>query len=294
MRKAHSFLPIAVFALALASSLFGASPAVAQEAETIESIRELILHADYEAAIEASTSFIQRRGLTAAQRNEALETLAIAHLASGGQEAAEPVLRELYRRDPTYVLQDADASPVIQGAFQRARQNADAPANVVIDHNPPTPQERVSPTLIAEIAVGQDVVDEVRVHYRQSGSPNFATVVASVTNGRIEARLPLLGAGSTEEVLEYYLVAHAPSDYALATLGTPDEPLQVTIPAAGTTQGEEGVPFGEIPEEEEASGGSKWWIALIVVAVAAGAGVGAYFLFRGEEPNGSLGSITLQ
>ena len=144
------------------------------------------------------------------------------------------------------------------------------------------------------VTQGVTAVGEIHVHYRATGAPRFATSVMDLNqSGIARARLPLMGAGNMAQTLEYYVVAYAPSRTPLASMGDEASPMTIHVPAAGETQSVP-VPLGEEPEEIESDGGSsKWWIALIVVGVA-GAAVGGYFLFRGEEPSGSLGHITLR
>ncbi|MFT5358093.1 MAG: hypothetical protein ACI9KE_005330 [Polyangiales bacterium] len=263
------------------------------EAE-IASVREMILYARYDEAIAGASAILNRTGLSAVARNEALEVLATSHLANRDTESAAPILQHLYSRDPGYVLRDGDASPLVQGAFQRARENAPAPVTVTLGHTPPAPSVRQSPMVEVTVTQGITAVGEIHVHYRASGAPRFATSVMELNqSGIARARLPLMGAGNMAQTLEYYIVAYAPSRTPLAGMGDESSPMMIEVPAAGDTQSVP-VPLGPEGEEIHSEGGSsKWWIALIVIGVA-GAAVGGYFLFRGEEPTGSLGHITLR
>ncbi len=258
---------------------------------TIASIREQLLYARYEEAVSAAEALLRRGDLDAAARNEALEVLATAHLATRNDAAAETILAELYSRDPGHVIQDADASPVVQGAFQRARERQPTPVEVELVHTPPAPPERQSPQVDVELAQGASAVGEIQVHYRLAGAPRFATSVMVADGSLAQTRLPLLGPDTAAQTIEYYIVALAPSRTPLAQLGSESTPLTLSVPAAGTPLN---APIPEIPEEgAEEESSSKWWVALIVLGVA-GAAVGGYFLFRGEEPTGSLGHVTLQ
>ncbi|MEM6959210.1 MAG: hypothetical protein AAF645_26240, partial [Myxococcota bacterium] len=158
------------------------------------------------------------------------------------------------------------------------------------EHIPPAPRRRASPSLEVQLAEGADAVQEVQVRYRAAGAPRFATAVVDLENGNGTVRLPLLGTGETAQVMEYFFVALAPSRTPIAGLGSESEPIRLTVPAADEALEVTPIEPGEGPEASE--GGSKWWIALIVVGVA-GAAVGGYFLLRGDEPSGSLGSVRL-
>lgn len=289
----------------LATSFLGFSALSASEARAqgderngaeaeIANVREMILYARYDEAIAGAQALLARTGLSAAARNEALEVLATSHLANRDTESAAPVLQRLYSRDPGYVLRDGDASPLVQGAFQRARQNAPAAVTVTLDHTPPAPSVRQSPLVEVSVTQGITAVGEIHVHYRATGAPRFATSVMDLNqSGIARARLPLMGAGNMAQTLEYYIVAYAPSRTALGGMGSESSPMTIDVPAAGETRSV-AVPLGPEEEEVESEGGSsKWWVALIVVGIA-GAAVGGYFLFRGEEPSGSLGHVTLR
>ena len=294
MRLAHRCL---LGTLAIAALLtVAADPAHAQRSsDALQGIREQILHARYEEAIAGAQELLQRQDLSALDRNSALEVLATAYLATRNEEGADQVLAELYRRDPGHIIQDPDASPVVQGAFQRARSRTSERINVYLEHQPNNPVERVSPLIELRVADGASAVSELRVHYRAAGAPRYAVAVMDRAAGDMaSARLPLLGTGDSPQRIEYYIVAYAPSQTPLIALGSEAEPMTIEVPAAGERRGAT-IPGGALEDEtaEEEESSSKWWVALIVVGVA-GAAVGGYFLFRGEEPTGSLGAVSLQ
>lgn len=285
----------------LGFSGFSTSEAFAQndgrngaEAE-IANIREMLLHARYDEAITEARTLLAQTGLSATARNEGLEVLATAHLANRDTEAAAPVLQQLFSRDPGYVLRDGDASPLVQGAFQRARENAPTPIAVTLDHTPPAPSVRQSPLVEVAVTQGMTAVGEIHVLYRAYGAPRFATSVMDLNqSGIARARLPLMGAGNMAQTLEYYIVAYAPSRTPLGGMASESSPMTIEVPAAGETRSVAvplDDPAGAVDDDE--GGSSKWWIALIVIGVA-GAAVGGYFLFRGSEPAGSLGHVTLR
>ena len=94
--------------------------------------------------------------------------------------------------------------------------------------------------------------------------------------------------------------ALAPSRAVLATVGTADEPLELTVPAAGRqnlaivpsptgeTTGHDG--------EHEGGVASKWWFWTLIGAVVVGGAVtGGVLATSGSNapPNGTLGTFTL-
>ncbi len=113
----------------------------------------------------------------------------------------------------------------------------------------------------------------------------------SVARGRV----PLVGPPGQEQRIEYYVDALAPSLTSLGTIGSEATPMALIVPADTRGPSERPSPLEPPPEIEEESR-SKWWIAIVVLGVAAGAAVGGYFLFGppSDEPNGSLGAIDLR
>lgn len=273
------------------------APAGAVEAQdqspdqALSEIREMALYARYREALTAVQAYLERADLTAAQRNTGLEVLATVHIALRDQSAATQDLAQLYARDPHYQLSDPDASPPVLSAFGRARSNPPPPITVELAHEPPSLTERRPPVLEVRLGAGADAVNELRLHYRQGDEPRFTTMVMNVSDGVGSARLPVLERGE-EYGVSYYVEALAPSGAVLATRGTEAEPLSFTMPAAAA------VAVREDPvAPPTASGGEDlWWLWTIIgVAVAAGIGVGTYFVIQAvtAPDDGSLGTIQL-
>ncbi len=263
----------------------------------IAEIREMIQFARFDDAVTAAGRFLERGDLDANDRNIGLEVLATAHVAHRDQERADAVLSELYARDPGHRLSDADASPLVQAAFQRARERHPETVEVTLIHEPPSVAQRESPMVEVRVGAGLHAVQEVRLAYRTGGAPRFARLVMNLDErGIARGRIPLVGAPNAEQQVQYFILALAPSMTPLGQLGDEAEPLALSIPAqSGEGNGQANLVVGpDVPVVEEEDGGSKWWIALIVVGIVAAAGVGGYFLFREDAPNGTLGSITLR
>ena len=290
------------FALLLAAGLGVLAPRSIAEAQgdpqvAIAQIREHVLYARYDEAVAQAEALLERDDLSAGARNQALEVMATAYLANRDMDRANPVLERLYARDPRHRLTDADASPLVQGAFQRARENAPSQVEVRLDHTPPTVERREAPLIEVRVTEGADAVSELQVHYRTIDSPRFARLALTPDGGVARGRIPLVGPTDQEQRIEYFISALAPSGYRLAGLGSEDQPLELVAPAAAPHEPESPSPQPLAPEpggEEAQESRSLWWVGLLVGVVAVGAGLGAYFALRPEAPEGSLGQVSLE
>lgn len=286
-------------ALLLCASLGAFAPSIAAAQANpqvvLAQIREHILYARYDEAVAEAHALLEREDLDAAQRNEGLEVLATAHLANRDMDQANPILRRLYARDPRHRVADADASPMVQGAFQRARENAPAQIDVRLSHEPPVLDRRESPRIEVSVAEGDDAVEEIHLHYRTGEAPRFARLVLTIEGGVGHGRIPLVGPTNQAQQIEYFITAHAPSGYQLAGVGSEGRPLELTAPAGPVGGTGDPDPLGEGPGDGEVEeGGSLWWVGLLVGIVVVGGALGAYFALRPQAPEGSLGQVGLE
>ncbi|MCB9616458.1 MAG: hypothetical protein H6722_28825 [Sandaracinus sp.] len=291
-RRGLALASLVVGALALGRVFLAPTVAEAQAspAVALAEIREQILYANYGAAITAAQAFLERTDLDARSRAIGLEVLATAHIANRDQSAADETLRELYRRDPGHRLTDGDASPLVQAAFQRARERLPDTIPVRLNHQAPRLTNRESPEVRVAVADGLEAVQEVRIAYRTGGAPRFANLVLNLDGSTAVGRLPLVGSPDQAQRIEYFVLALAPSGTPLAQLGDEAEPLVLDVPA----ERREANPLTPPPPAEE-EGSSKWWVGVLVgVVVAAAAGVTVAFLLREEAPSGSLGGVSLE
>lgn len=287
----------AVAAIAVVLALAG--PAAAQESadQQLGSVRELVMYANYRAALPAVQTFLQRTDLTAQQRNAGLEVLAIVDLALRDEAGARQALSQLYSRDPGHRLSDPDASPVVQSAFARAREGARAVA-VTIEHTPPTLPRRVAPQIVARIVEGADAVHEIRIAYRQRGETRWTNVQLGLEGAEARGRVPVTSDADAAFTIEYYLEAVAPSSTVLASTGSPEAPLAIEVPAAAPVVVAAAAPIEETPTTPVAGGdvtSEAWfWVVLGVLVVGAGVGTGVGVALGTQGPeNGSLGNVTL-
>jgi len=292
---------IALLAVLIGLSATSASAQTSADAE-LDAIRQSMRQAGFRAAASAVETYLARTDLTAAQRNSGLEIDAIVSLARRDEARASASLTELYARDPGHRLSDPDASPVVQGAFARARDAA-RPRAVTLESDSPEELERRSPIIRVRVAEGTDRVQELRLNYRAAGvgraagAGRFTAIVISPeADGTGEATLPV-GSDPDPQSIEYYLEALAPSGTALGALGSEATPLRVVIAAAPVV-----APTVVTVTEErpvETSGGDvtgEWWFWTLIGVAVVGAGVGVGVGVASSQPrspDGSLGNVNL-
>lgn len=288
---------------AITVALALASPAAAQDGseprpsvdQELGAVRELVMYANYRAALPAVRALLGRTDLTAQQRNAGLEVLATVDLALRDERGAREALAQLYARDPGHRLTDPDASPVVQSAFARAREGARA-VSVTIEHAPPVLERRVAPEIDARIGEGVDAVHDIQVAYRERGETRWTHVQLGLEGGAANGRLPITRDDDAAFTIEYYLEARAPSSTVLASVGSPEAPLSIEVPAAPVVVA---APIEEAPVPVPTGGGDvtgeAWfWVVIGVLVAGAGVGIGVGVVLGGQGPeNGSLGNVTL-
>ncbi len=288
----------------VALALFLAAPAHAQtdvEAR-LAAVREQIMQARFGDAVSAARAVLDADDLSAAERNAALELLAVAQLANRQSNDAAQTLQLLYSRDPGHRLSDPDASPPVLSAFARARESHPEQVPVVLDHSTPTMARREAPELTVRVTQGDDAVAELRLVYRMGSEAPSRVVMTRRSDGSYVARIPVVGDASTATDVAYHIVALAPSLAPLAQAGTAAEPLQLRIPAetraTAATVTDPAPALAPAPATPP-SGGSvaeEWWFwTLIAVVVVGGAVTAGILLGPAQEgpEQGTLGSVRL-
>ena len=287
----------------LATSVGYAQPA--DSGEALEQVESKIEAAEYDEAIAIAETLLDRPRLTAAQRNRGLALLAVAHIAHRDLEQAQPVLRELFARDPGFQLGE-EASPPVQDAFQQVRASSVSPLAIRLEHGPSQNAGRTVPIRL-RISSGVDAVHAVQIWHRMAGAPNYAATTLPLTDeGEGGLEIPVLSPG---QMVEYYIEVTAPSGAVIASLASAERPLAVSTSTEGTpeTMGvAEAEPSASEPGEPSAGGhrvgepsasgsiATKWWFWTILGVVVAGAAtVGIYFATQPSPANGTLGSISL-
>jgi hypothetical protein len=288
-------------ALAIGIVLAAAASARAQTAAEAElaTIREEVLYASYVDAITHARALLDRTSLSAAERNDTLELLATAQIATQEADSARATLAQLFARDPGFRLTDADASPPVVSAFARARESHPPPVTVTLAHTSPgTLARRESPTITVRVTAGADAIDEVRLAYRHGAEGGFSRVVLDRrADGSFTGRIPVVGEADSAIDVAYYLSAVAPSGTEIGRLGSATEPLALRIPREAAPATAAPV-VAEAPPVDQGGGdvASEPWFWIVIGAVAIGAGIGIGFgvdaASRGPEP-GTLGVVTL-
>ncbi len=292
--------PWLAFVLALALTSWGGA-ARAQDTSAdaqLAAIRDELRQAGFRSAAAAVETYLQRTDLSATQRNQALEIDAIVSLARRDEARATRSLTALYGRDPGHRLSDPDASPVVQGAFARAREAA-TPTTVTIESTSAAYLGRSEPIVSLRITEGLDRVHELRVSVRQRGGARFtALVVPPEADGTASTTLPL-GSDQGVQSFEVYVEALAPSGATIGALGSQAEPLQIEVAAAPVVT--QVIQSDVVPREEEQPRGggdvtAEWWFWTLIGVVVVGAGVGVgvgVAVSQPRSPDGSLGNVNL-
>jgi hypothetical protein len=263
----------------------------------LAALREDLLYARYAAAVTGARALLERTDLSAAQRNGALETLAIGQLVTRDQRGARETFTLLFSRDPDHRLGNRDAGPEAQAAFERARDAHSAPIGVTLESTSPTQiEQREPPVITVRLAAGADAIHELRLAYRQGDARDFTRtlMVRAADGASAQARIPTLE-GEAEYVVEWYVEAVAPSQTIIGLLADEDEPLALAVPRAERQRVEVLHVSGPTTViQQEGSVFGKWWFWTVVgVVVMAGAG-GAYLLTRPtNEPPSSDWSVDL-
>lgn len=266
--------------------------------------REMVLYARYGEAIPLVDGLLARDDLLAAQRNEALEIRAILHLARRRDRQALQVLETLYGRDPNHRMIDTDVGPAVRAAFERAREAHPPLASVTIENQTSEAlEDRASPSITVQLTEGADVADEIRLNYRNSSDAPFerALMRFQPREGVGRARIPM-PEGNDAYTVEYFFEILAPSQAVVATLGSSEEPLSLSVPAAQGGGGAVSLmpTSAEDSASDDGGGGSvaeEWWFWTLIGVVLVGGGVTVGVLYGTGELDpvgpGTLGEGTL-
>ena len=296
MRPPLRSFALPTLALVAALTAVAASSAAAQQGLSVSDprigpgaaldlLREELQYARYEEAASDARDYLERADLSATERNAGLEVLAAALLANRDHAAAATVLAELFSRDPEHRVGDADASPVVQAAFQRAHEEHPTPVQVALRVERPRFRPGAA-TIDVHVRSGHTAVEELQLVF--AGPSGWNRLVMQVdAGGHASGRIPISDAAAG--ALRYYVEARAPSRYVLAHEGSEQTPLRAEAPPVGATGGDE-----ESAERESGSNLTWLWVTLGVVAVGAAVGTALALTLPGEPPTGNLGAVELQ
>jgi hypothetical protein len=194
-------------------------------------------------------------------------------------------------------LSDADASPVVQTAFARARDRRTDSARVAL-----TARLRSEP---GALFVGATIVDpEGAVHrivlsFRHAGNAEYSRLTLRRDGARAEATAPIVS-GAEGRAVQYYLEAQAPSGAVLATAATAEQPLAARVPSVATAEPRSAravsLPARDEADEEDGTILESPWFWTAAAAVVGGAVAGYVALAPSDDgpEAGTLGQGALE
>lgn len=230
----------------------------------LAALRAAVEHAQFELAQSDARSLLARDDLSADQRNDTLELLAIAQIAARDEVAAQDTLRELYRRDPEHAPKLRDPGPQVEAAFARAHSTPRATPRVEI--TTAAVRDAYGRTRIElSLGEGRDAVESVDLFATAAGE-SMHLVADVVRDAKLALTLPALPPAlmrGAEPRLSLYVEARAPSGFVLGRDGTRDAPLVVRLE-----------PMHDPPAPR------RWWVwtgvAIAVAGVAVGSAIAAH------------------
>jgi len=210
-------------------------PAVAAEGPPnpyLEEARELYLSFQFEGLIPKLEFALAVKGVTAAQRVEIYKLMALTHAAFDDAAQAEAAFLNILELKPDYEL-TGGASPKIRGYFAGAQKMYRARQAVKLQHAPPKPSAHGETTTVdVTVAAGMDRVEAMTLHYRPRGSTSGFSQLAMARgeNGAFSGNVPNAFPGPAgKRTLDYFVRARDASGALLASVGSEEVPLELTI-----------------------------------------------------------------
>lgn len=252
-------------------------------ADALTQLRWAVDNAQFKAVQGRARVLLSRTDLSARQRNDTLELLAISQIAAREDAAARVTLAELFIRDPDHTPRVRDPGPSVEAMFERLR-----------DETSPRPLVGLTVSawrdahgrLVVDVALGpgRDAADTVHVFARSEGlvgseesasgsrvpratvSPLEASHVVAEVGLRDTLSMVLPPAPHGTRVVSLHAEARAPSGAVLGSDGTALAPLRVQLGPALSCL--ERVPLRR-----------RWWVwtsaAVVLSGIAVGAGIAA-------------------
>ena len=197
-----------------------------------------------------------------------------------GQEAlATESFKGALALDPGLLLPDG-SGPATTAAYAAAKRFWQGKRPLTVTHVPPgtIAGSRAARLVVTIESDPLAMVKQVAVRYRLAGQGAFSSAAAPGGAGAVEIPSTFLSGLAPATRVEYYVVALDATDGELAFVASAKEPFVVTV------AGEAGV-GGAGSRGAGTPWYRKWWVWTLVVAVLAGAGLGAYFGTRGSPFN---------
>jgi hypothetical protein len=203
--------------------------------DDLDRIAALVTHAEHDHAQAALEHYLEQPALSAADRNRALELMAVLRIAERDMEAAMETLHVLFRRDPGHVLSGVDPSPLLASVFANARRGVARTVDVALSHEPASGRHGSAYPVPIAIGTGLDAVHAVAVEYWLGDDVMTTRIVLTPSeDGTLTGQIALPNHGA--HGVRYWVEALAPSGAVLARVGAPSAPLRALVPASPTLE----------------------------------------------------------
>jgi hypothetical protein len=207
----------------------------------LEEARQLYLSFQFEGLIPKLEFALAVKGVTVAQRIEIFKLMALTHSAFDDAGKAEEAFLRILELQPDYVL-TGGASPKIRGYFASAQKTYRARQAVKLRHAAPKPSERGETTTVdVTVTAGVDRVTAMTLHYRPRDSSGGYSQVAMARgeDGAFSGNVPNAFPGPAgKRTLEYFVRARDASGALLASVGSEEAPLELTMETVELTVSE--------------------------------------------------------
>ncbi len=229
--------------------------------------------ARFEDAEARARALLARTDLTARQRADALELLAVAQVARRDEAGARATLSDLFSRDPEHQERLRDPGPSVAAMFARAHAEAHPPFAVALTTTAVVIDPLGRALLQVTLGAGREAVDSVHVFARLVPELEQSHLVADVgLRDHLAIALPAPRApaepGASPPKLELYVEARAPSGAVIARDGGPDAPLIVQLDQPPPCPAAPVAPRPRAP----------WWLWTSLAIVVAGVSVSGALL----------------
>jgi hypothetical protein len=194
--------------------------------------RQLYLGFQFEGIIPKLEFALAVKGVTVAQKIEIYKLMALTHSAFDDAPQAEEAFLNILQLQPGYEL-TGGASPKIRSYFASAQKAYRARQAVKLQHAPPKPSSHGETTTVdVAVVTGADRVSAMTLHYRPRGSTSGYSQLgmARGENGAFSGNVPNAFPGPAgKRTLEYFVRARDTSGALLASVGSEETPLELTI-----------------------------------------------------------------
>jgi len=243
----------------------GAGGAAASNAEEqLTAILRALEHAHFDDANTLARALLASPTLSARQRNDALELLAVSQIAAREESTARATLDELFTRDPEHAERLRDPGPSVSASFARARGESRTALQPVV--RVALVRDALGRALLeVRLDTGRDAVDSVHVFVRTPLDIPTTHLVADVgTRSRLTFALPAYPSAASARTVELHVEARAPSGALLAQAGSAQAPLvlALTSPLMPCAASAPAPPLRH-----------AWWLWTSIAIVVAGIGV---------------------